>query len=116
MKYFIVFQDLLIQVKAASVNPLDVLMSSGYGYSLFELMQSRSVENFSTFRPFPIVLGRDFSGVVVDKGMDTQDFQIGDQVGQYCNKAGFMTVANSFNYFKPSARKTKSLLKATKSN
>jgi len=78
----IAFQDLLIQVKAASINPLDVLMSSGYGYSLFELMQSRTVENFSTFRPFPIVLGRDFSGIVVDKGMDTQEFQIGDQVGQ----------------------------------
>jgi hypothetical protein len=40
-------------VKAASVNPLDVLMSQGYGYSVFELMRSKSVENFSTFQPFP---------------------------------------------------------------
>jgi NADPH:quinone reductase-like Zn-dependent oxidoreductase len=73
-------QDLLIRVKAASVNPLDVLMSQGYGFSLFELMKSRSVENFSTFNPFPITLGRDFSGVVVDKGMDVGDLQVGDQV------------------------------------
>jgi NADPH:quinone reductase-like Zn-dependent oxidoreductase len=43
-------------------------------------MKSRSVENFSTFNPFPITLGRDFSGVVVDKGMDVGDLQVGDQV------------------------------------
>jgi NADPH:quinone reductase-like Zn-dependent oxidoreductase len=79
-KIIILIQDLLIRVKAASVNPLDVLMSQGYGFSLFELMKSRSVENFSTFNPFPITLGRDFSGVVVDKGMDVGDLQVGDQV------------------------------------
>ena len=71
------FQDLLIHVKAASVNPLDELMSRGYGFSLFEAMQSCSVENFN---PFPIRLGRDFSGVVVDKGMDAKEFDVGDQV------------------------------------
>ena len=77
---FYLFQDLLIQVKAASVNPLDVLMSQGYGFSLFELMRSKSIENFSTFIPFPTTLGRDFSGVVVDKGMDVNDLNVGDQV------------------------------------
>ena len=40
-------------------------------------MQSCSVENFN---PFPIRLGRDFSGIVVDKGMEAKEFDVGDQV------------------------------------
>jgi NADPH:quinone reductase-like Zn-dependent oxidoreductase len=71
---------LLIEVKASSINPLDLWMSQGYGYSIFELMRSKTVENFSTFNPFPITLGRDFSGVVVDKGMNAGEFKVGDQV------------------------------------
>jgi NADPH:quinone reductase-like Zn-dependent oxidoreductase len=71
---------LLIEVKASSINPLDLWMSQGYGYSIFELMRSKTVENFSSFNPFPITLGRDFSGVVVDKGMNAGEFKVGDQV------------------------------------
>ena len=44
------------------------------------MMKSGTVENFSTFNPFPVTLGRDFSGVVVDKGMDANEYQVGDQV------------------------------------
>ena len=80
-KCFIISQSLLVQVKAAGVNPLDLWMSEGYGYAFFELMRSKAVGNFSTFNPFPMTLGRDFSGVVVDKGMAVDDYQVGDEVG-----------------------------------
>lgn len=55
-------------------------MASGYGFSIFEIMQSGKIENFRKESPFPLTLGRDFSGVVVDKGMAATGFEIGDHV------------------------------------
>ena len=67
--------DVLIRVHAASVNPLDLLMCTGYGFSSFRRviqLQGRSV--------FPLILGRDCSGEVVAVGEEVKNFVPGDLV------------------------------------
>ncbi|MFZ5890526.1 MAG: quinone oxidoreductase family protein [Myxococcota bacterium] len=55
--------DLLVEVHATSVNPVDIkVRSSGAG------------------RSFPLILGYDVSGVVVDVGARVQGFRRGDEV------------------------------------
>jgi NADPH:quinone reductase-like Zn-dependent oxidoreductase len=61
--------QLLIRVKAASINRLDVDMRRGYGQQLFESQ-----------RKFPIILGRDCSGMVVEKGSGVWNYKVGDEV------------------------------------
>eukprot|EP01121_Diplochlamys_sp_Union-15-3_P004596 TRINITY_DN14780_c0_g1_i1.p1 TRINITY_DN14780_c0_g1~~TRINITY_DN14780_c0_g1_i1.p1 ORF type:complete len:365 (+),score=60.26 TRINITY_DN14780_c0_g1_i1:36-1130(+) len=61
--------QLLVKMKSASINHLDLQMSKGYGRKLFE-----------TQRPLPITLGRDGSGTVVDVGSDVWNFKVGDEV------------------------------------
>ncbi len=58
--------DLLVHVDAASVNPIDSLMLSGYGAPSFHLFR----KIFSDERPreFPLTPGRDFAGVVTESG------------------------------------------------
>lgn len=71
---------MLIEVHAASVNPIDVLLRGGYGASTLRLMkQSQEKE---THLEFPITLGRDFSGVVVKtgRGIHKSQFKPGDEV------------------------------------
>ncbi|KAI8140195.1 chaperonin 10-like protein [Fennellomyces sp. T-0311] len=58
--------ELLIQIKAIGVNPVEAKIRSG---------------NASPVPiPFPRVLGGDYAGVVVDKGSKVTDFEIGDEV------------------------------------
>src|SRR2546422_8726353 len=59
--------DLLVQVHAASVNPLDVKTRDG---QLKTLLKYR----------FPLVLGNDLSGVVSDVGAQVTRFKKGDAV------------------------------------
>jgi NADPH:quinone reductase-like Zn-dependent oxidoreductase len=59
--------DLLVTVKAASINPIDWKMREGYLKANLALK-------------FPYVLGRDFSGVVTGKGANVRDFAVGDEV------------------------------------
>ena len=74
---------ILVEVKAASINPIDILISQGYGDSLFRLARF-AIDSVSadkvTYDKFPMVLGRDFSGTVVTKGSGVSRFKIGDQV------------------------------------
>ena len=64
--------DVLVKVEASSVNPLDVMMSKGYGDSMLSNLRSNNDG---------IILGRDFSGVVADVGMTaSSEYKIGDQV------------------------------------
>lgn len=74
---------ILVEVKAASINPIDVLISQGYGHSLFRLarfaIDSVSADKM-TYDKFPMVLGRDFSGSVIAKGVSVTKFKIGDKV------------------------------------
>ncbi len=59
--------EVLIKIHAASVNPTDVLRQRGY------------MQNTMPGKP-PIILGRDFSGVVAGVGSDATRFQVGEPV------------------------------------
>ncbi|CAB1342665.1 unnamed protein product [Coregonus sp. 'balchen'] len=59
--------EVLIQVHAASLNPLDISMRGGYGSNLLKLRRD-PVSLGQNGSEFPIILGRDVSGVVVDCG------------------------------------------------
>ncbi|KXJ09509.1 Reticulon-4-interacting protein 1, mitochondrial [Exaiptasia diaphana] len=67
--------DILVKVHAASVNPFDIRMRNGYGSKLLNLW--RKTKGASEF---PLVLGRDFSGVVVKTGKLVRRFRPGDEV------------------------------------
>ncbi len=59
--------DVLIKVSATSINPLDLKIRNG---SLKEILPYK----------FPIVLGNDFSGVIVKTGSKVKKFKINDEV------------------------------------
>ncbi|MEV7633135.1 NADP-dependent oxidoreductase [Microbacterium sp. NPDC089318] len=63
----------LIEVRAAGVNPVDWKVMAG---GLDALMPSR----------FPVIPGWDVAGVVVGVGLDTPEFRIGDEVMAYARK------------------------------
>ncbi|XP_060516852.1 reticulon-4-interacting protein 1 homolog, mitochondrial [Cylas formicarius] len=66
--------DVLVEVRAASVNPIDSAMLAGYGRASFQVLRNFEIE-------FPLVLGRDFAGVIVGKGQNVcNSFKIGDMV------------------------------------
>ncbi|KAM9840173.1 reticulon-4-interacting protein 1 homolog, mitochondrial-like [Aulostomus maculatus] len=71
--------ELLIKVYAASLNPLDVSMRGGYGVKLLKLRRDPSSMRDSGSE-FPLILGRDVSGVVVDCGPEVTHFTPGDEV------------------------------------
>jgi NADPH:quinone reductase-like Zn-dependent oxidoreductase len=57
----------LIEVKAAAINPIDKLIILGHLQGMLPI-------------PFPSTSGYDVSGVVVEKGDEVSDFEIGDLV------------------------------------
>ncbi|PWA62102.1 homeodomain-like, SAWADEE domain protein [Artemisia annua] len=59
--------DVLVRVRAVSVNPLDTRMRAGYGRSLFESL-------------LPLVLGRDVSGEVAAVGASVRTLNVGQEV------------------------------------
>ncbi len=60
-------RDLLVQVKAAGVNVVDTMFREGYmGTNVF-----------------PLVMGSDFSGIVVKVGAEVTEFKAGDEVFGY---------------------------------
>uniref|UniRef100_A0A336LU18 CSON009976 protein n=1 Tax=Culicoides sonorensis TaxID=179676 RepID=A0A336LU18_CULSO len=69
--------EVMIKVHAASVNPIDVAMIKGYGSTFLNL--ARACGNGWEF---PLVLGRDFVGEVVQKGMNVpeRDARLGQLV------------------------------------
>lgn len=66
--------DLLIQVKAASLNEVDLLICSGYSKTYRRLLNS------GRQRDLPVTLGRASAGVIVDIGPNVVNFDIGDKV------------------------------------
>jgi len=67
--------DLLVRVHASSVNPVDVFIAAG---ALKEMAEHE----------FPVILGRDFAGVVEQVGSAVNRYRIGDEV------FGFLLHAN----------------------
>lgn len=69
--------DILVRVRAASVNRLDVDIAHGYGKTLRRILQ-----NYHSFNPeLPLVIGRSCSGVVENVGKDAKcGLEIGDEV------------------------------------
>lgn len=65
--------SVLIEVRAAGVNPVDWKVMAGY---LEGLIDAR----------FPVIPGWDVAGVVVGLGVDTPEFAIGDEVMAYARK------------------------------
>lgn len=63
-------KDVLIEIKAASVNVLDAWMPDGYGKVAFEQL----------FRAhLPVTLGRDFAGIVREVGKGVTELKPGDE-------------------------------------
>src|SRR5215216_4795704 len=67
--------ELLVRVRASSANPVDGAIAAG--------MMSSMVEH-----EFPVVLGRDYAGVVEQVGSDVTRYAEGDEV------YGFLPAAN----------------------
>lgn len=65
--------SVLIDVRAAGVNPVDWKLMAGY---LDAIVPTQ----------FPVIPGWDVAGVVVGTGFDTPEFQIGDEVMAYARK------------------------------
>lgn len=59
--------DILVEVKAASLNPIDYKMVEGKLKDMISLN-------------LPSTIGFDVSGVVVERGVDVNNFEIGDEV------------------------------------
>jgi NADPH:quinone reductase-like Zn-dependent oxidoreductase len=71
--------DVLVKVKAASVNPVDTKIARGYGGP--------------SQRPLPHVLGRDCAGTVAKVGSAVTGFKIGDEVYGVADPARWGTFA-----------------------
>lgn len=65
--------SVLVRVRAASVNPVDWKIRQGYLEGLIDT-------------EFPAVPGWDVAGVVEQVGLDTPEFQVGDEVYGYVRK------------------------------
>ncbi|MDQ4212578.1 NADP-dependent oxidoreductase [Microbacterium capsulatum] len=65
--------SVLIEVRAAGVNPVDWKLMAGYLDRLMDVQ-------------FPVIPGWDVAGVVVGLGPDTPEFAIGDEVMAYARK------------------------------
>jgi len=65
--------SVLVRVRASSLNPVDWKVREGY---LAEIMDT----------VFPVVPGWDVAGVVEQVGLDTPEFQVGDEVFGYVRK------------------------------
>ena len=76
--------QVLVKVKASSVNPIDLMKREGYGSAIFEKQRRQN---------FPWILGSDFSGNVVRAGNKVKRFKEGDEVWGCTSNASAGTYA-----------------------
>ncbi|ANO50518.1 zinc-binding dehydrogenase [Woeseia oceani] len=62
--------EVLIEVHASALNPVDCAARAGYGQNIFKTMWGE----------LPLVLGRDAAGVIVQVGKNVAGFKCGDEV------------------------------------
>jgi NADPH2:quinone reductase len=65
--------SVLVRVKAASLNPVDYKAREGYLQGVIDTV-------------FPAVPGWDVAGVIVKAGLDTPEFEVGDEILAYARK------------------------------
>ena len=70
--------DVLVRVRAASINPIDLELAAGFGRNAFAAQ--RFIDTFTVRDPLPICLGRDFSGIVQAVGPAVTRLRVGDEV------------------------------------
>jgi hypothetical protein len=63
--------EVLVRVHAAGLNQLDRSLARGYGAPVLEVLRGK---------PPTVVLGQEFSGVVVEIGDNVMDLRVGDEV------------------------------------
>ncbi|XP_018800021.1 PREDICTED: reticulon-4-interacting protein 1 homolog, mitochondrial isoform X1 [Bactrocera latifrons] len=69
--------DCLVRINATTVNPIDVAMLRGYGSKTLNLLRYQ----YSKTIEFPLILGREFCGEVVQCGMGVDNkISMGDRV------------------------------------
>ncbi|XP_050530899.1 reticulon-4-interacting protein 1 homolog, mitochondrial [Daktulosphaira vitifoliae] len=74
-------KDVIVRVKASSINPLDVMMTEGYGQVILGTIRQAQQKSLHKPVEFPLTLGRDFTGEIVAKGPSvTNNYNIGDIV------------------------------------
>ncbi|XP_023690470.1 reticulon-4-interacting protein 1 homolog, mitochondrial isoform X1 [Paramormyrops kingsleyae] len=71
--------EVIVKVHAAALNPLDVSMRGGYGAATFHMMRD-PLNIKQTGSEFPLILGRDVSGVIMECGLNVTYYRPGDEV------------------------------------
>ncbi|XP_005493065.1 NAD(P)H oxidoreductase RTN4IP1, mitochondrial isoform X1 [Zonotrichia albicollis] len=71
--------EVIIKVHAASLNPIDLSMRSGYGATALNMKRDPLKLKVGETE-FPLTLGRDVSGVVMECGLGVSYFKPGDEV------------------------------------
>ncbi|XP_019940706.1 reticulon-4-interacting protein 1 homolog, mitochondrial [Paralichthys olivaceus] len=71
--------EVIVKVCAAGLNPLDVSMRGGYGAATLS-MKRDPLNIKQTGSEFPLTLGRDVSGVIMECGLDVKYFREKDEV------------------------------------
>ncbi|NXX97604.1 RT4I1 protein, partial [Centropus bengalensis] len=71
--------EVIIRVHAASLNPIDLSMRSGYGATALN-MKRDPLKLKTEETEFPLTLGRDVSGVIMECGLNVSYFKPGDEV------------------------------------
>ncbi|XP_065200222.1 reticulon-4-interacting protein 1 homolog, mitochondrial-like [Planococcus citri] len=69
--------EVLIHVKAGSLDPIDIQIALGHGKVLRELFNNNVLKKRNDY---PIILGRDCAGVIVEIGQNVKKFEVGDEV------------------------------------
>ncbi|XP_010734703.2 NAD(P)H oxidoreductase RTN4IP1, mitochondrial [Larimichthys crocea] len=71
--------EVIVKVSAAGLNPIDVSMRGGYGAATLSMKRDPLNINQSGSE-FPLILGRDVSGVIMECGLDVKYFRERDEV------------------------------------
>uniref|UniRef100_A0AAQ4PKW5 NAD(P)H oxidoreductase RTN4IP1, mitochondrial n=1 Tax=Gasterosteus aculeatus aculeatus TaxID=481459 RepID=A0AAQ4PKW5_GASAC len=71
--------EVIVKVLSAGLNPLDVSMRDGYGAAALS-MKRDPLNIKQSGSEFPLVLGRDASGVIMECGLDVKHFRERDEV------------------------------------